>query len=288
MKKLNTRSLNLGYYLAGLIEGKGNIYIHPKISNSLYKYIDNPRIEIAFHKNDLPFYENLKDILNTGSIYLRKNTLAESYTISNINKIIEIINLINGKFRTPKIIFLYDAIDHINLKYNLNITKLPLDNSDINSNAWLAGITDADGNFTISLEGKYGIDNYSSIIRSRVKCIYSIRQRIIDKDTEKSCIPFMTEIANLFQCNINYKSYNILTFLAQSNTNHHLIKSYFDKYPLMTSKYLDYLSFLEGLNYLGKHLTIKEIFEIQVLKNNMNDKRTYYNWDHLKNFYKFY
>lgn len=59
-----------------------------------------------------------------------------------------------------------------------------------------------------------------------------------------------------------------------------MVKSYFDKYPLMSSKYLDYLCYLEGLNYLGKCLNQKEILEIQQLKNSMNLKRTDFNWDH--------
>jgi hypothetical protein len=33
-------------------------------------------------------------------------------------------------------------------------------------------------------------------------------------------------------------------------------------------------------------LTNKEILEIRDIKNSMNNKRTYYNWDHLNNFYK--
>jgi hypothetical protein len=45
------------------------------------------------------------------------------------------INLINGKFRTPKVKYLYKAIDHINLLYNTNIEKLPLDDSNLGSNA---------------------------------------------------------------------------------------------------------------------------------------------------------
>jgi hypothetical protein len=53
----------------------------------------------------------------------------------------------------------------------------------------------------------------------------------------------------------------------------------------MSSKHLNYLSFLEGLNYLGKNLTNKEIIEIQAIKNSMNNKRTYFNLDHLNNFY---
>jgi hypothetical protein len=57
------------------------------------------------------------------------------YRISEKGKLIEIINLINGKFRTPKIKYLYKAIDHINMIHKTNIEKLPLDNSNIESNA---------------------------------------------------------------------------------------------------------------------------------------------------------
>lgn len=96
----------------------------------------------------------------------------------------------------------------------------------------------------------------------------------------------MTEIADLFKCNIRYKTDNEIRFVAQANYKHYLVKSYFNKYPLMSSKHLNYLCFLEGLNYLNKRLTIKEIMEIQVIKNSMNNKRTYYNWDHLNTFYK--
>ena len=53
----------------------------------------------------------------------------------------------------------------------------------------------------------------------------------------------------------------------------------------MTSKYLNYLSFIEGTYYLGKPLTDEEIIKIRKIKNHMNTKRTFYDWDHLKNFY---
>jgi hypothetical protein len=45
------------------------------------------------------------------------------------------INLINGIFRTPKVKYLYRAIDHINMIHNTDIEKLPLDISKIESNA---------------------------------------------------------------------------------------------------------------------------------------------------------
>jgi len=50
--------------------------------------------------------------------------------------------------RTPKINQLYNFIDYINAR-GFNIKKLPLDNSSLNSNAWLSGFIEADGHFAV-------------------------------------------------------------------------------------------------------------------------------------------
>jgi len=207
-------------------------------------------------------------------LYKQKGKECGIFRVIETAKLIEIVNLINGKFRTPKIKYLHRAIEQINLKHGANIEKLPLDNSKISSNAWLAGFTDADGNFHISLEGVYGLNG--SKARGRAICAFSIVQRVIDKPTGLSCVPFMTEIADLLQCKINYKFGNRMVFIAGANNKHYLTKSYFSKYPLMTSKHLDYLCFLQGLEFLGKRLTDKEIIEIQSIKNSMNNKRIFY------------
>lgn len=41
-----------------------------------------------------------------------------------------------------------------------------------------------------------------------------------------------------------------MRFLAQADNKYHITKLYFDKYTLMTSEYLNYLSFLEVSNQL--------------------------------------
>jgi hypothetical protein len=117
----------------------------------------------------------------------------------------------------------------------------------------------------------------NSLVRGRVKCSFSINQKVIDKPTGLSCLPFMSEIANLFQCKINFIGENLMVFRVSANSKHYLTKFYFDKFPLMTSKRHNYLCFLEGLYYLGKGLTDKEIIDVQILKNSMNNKRIFYN-----------
>jgi hypothetical protein len=133
-------SENLAYYLAGLIEGEGNIYIP---SNKRYPGL----ITISFNSKDYPLIAVIQSRLGEGNIYKIKGKNSYSYTIGNLIGLIKIANIINGKMRTPKIIQLYTLIDYLNDKLNnlpinkimdnnyFSIKKLPLDTSDLGSNA---------------------------------------------------------------------------------------------------------------------------------------------------------
>jgi hypothetical protein len=52
-------------------------------------------------------------------------------------------------------------------------------------------MTDADGTFGLHLYGIYGLNKSTNKGGGRVQCTFSITQRIIDKSTGLSCIPFM-------------------------------------------------------------------------------------------------
>lgn len=298
-KKINDRKIScfsrnystssnsqLGYYLAGLIEGDGSIILRKNEKESV-----SPKIVFTFGKNEIPMFEKLKEVLNTGVIYIEKRGVCR-YSVTNWEAMVNIINLVNGKFRTPKILALHKAIDNLNKFRGTNLDKLPLDTSSLDSNAWLAGFIDADGHFSIKLSGNYGSDD--SDARGRVQCVFSINQSETHRVTGESNLSFMTELANFFQVKLYTKICNsptfknpshMLAFYAQSDRKHYIITSYLSKYPLMTSKHLNYLSFLKALSYLGKRLTREEILEIRNIKNTMNDKRSEFSWDHLNNFY---
>jgi len=276
----------LGYYLAGLIEGDGSIILRQGEREKT-----SPKIVFTFGKNEIPMYEKLQKILNTGVIYTEKIGVCR-YSITNADEVINVINLVNGKFRTPKILALYKAIDNLNKWRNANIVKLPLDTSSLDSNAWLAGFIDTDGHFSIKLTGEYGSND--NVLRGRVRCVFSINQSELNRVTSESNVPFMTQLAKFFQVNLNHKVENsplfkkpgnTIVFFAQSDRKHYIITTYLTKFPLMSTKYLNYLSFFKGLNYLGKRLTEQEILDIRAIKSSMNNSRTYYNWDHLNDFY---
>ena len=115
--------------MAGLIEGDGSIILRQGEREKI-----SPKIVFTFGKNETPMYENLQKILNTGAIYSEKRGVCR-YSITNADAVINTINLVNGKFRTPKILALYKAIDNLNKWRNANIVKLPLDTSNLDSNA---------------------------------------------------------------------------------------------------------------------------------------------------------
>jgi D-alanyl-lipoteichoic acid acyltransferase DltB (MBOAT superfamily) len=102
-KTLTNKELNLSYYLAGLIEGDGYISINNK---------NKVLIAITFNIKDKPLADKLLIILGLGKGFIvKRKTNSIELRFSSIISLKKIINLINGKFRTPKIEQLYKLID---------------------------------------------------------------------------------------------------------------------------------------------------------------------------------
>lgn len=71
--------------------------------------------------------------------------------------------------RTPKLEALHRAIRWINEKDNSSIPCLGIDTSPLNSNSWLAGFTDADGNFSITV---YNRKKNSKVLKTNVQTFF--------------------------------------------------------------------------------------------------------------------
>lgn len=69
------------------------------------------------------------------------------------------------------------------------------------------------------------------------------------------------------------------------------IVNYFIKYPLFSSKYLNYLDWLDAYYILiinKEHIGVNKLKtyeKVKLIKDKMNKKRKIFNWNHLKNFY---
>lgn len=199
--------------------------------------------------------------------------------IQNLEGVLYVIKLINGKMRTPKINALYKMIDWLNSNKYKSITKLPLDHSNIESNAWLSGFIDTDGSFSIK--------GFTSK-RAYISFQFYICQRKLDKSGD-SMIDIMIKISEFLNVklkdrNINdHKQFTITT----SNIKSNLIQiKYLTNYPLFTSKYLNYKSWKTAYEIFQLKEKNSLCYEkIKNLKLNMNKSRTNFSWKHQNNFY---
>jgi len=275
-----TTTHNFSSYLAGLIEGDGTIVV-PKRLRSEKGILYYPSIQIAFTAKDLPLALMIQKALSHGSIRKKKGVSAYVLTINDLSGIIIIVNLINGLMRTPKISALIELIMWLNNKYpQLNIIALPLDTSNISSNAWLSGFIEADGHFSVrtSLKGKY----------PRVAISFELSQSRTTNNGE-STITYLKRIGKFLGISVcpigeerNYPQYRIRTSTVISNS---LLADYLRKYPLFSSKYLDFVDWLKVLDIFAEGRHKSEIPAIVGIKSQMNTKRTIFVWDHLARFY---
>lgn len=289
----NLRS-KLGAYLAGLIEADGSIAVHD-INSNAKRY--RPKILLVFAVDDKPLADKLASITNAGTVYAKLNAGHVIWQIQKTEDVVKIINIINGFMRTPKIEALHRAINWFNTYDNLQLECLNLDNSPINSNAWLAGFTDGDGNFSISLidRKKKGI-----ITSKRVQTFFRIELRQdYHRDVPThlggtSYFDILTKIARYLNVNLysrtrekEDKIFYAFMVISHNNLSHKKVMEYFDKFPLYSSKYLAYKDWSNlvkrNIARDSKPLSKEDIIEIEKIKSQFNSKRVSFDFSHLNN-----
>lgn len=289
---LNFLRSKLGSYLAGLIEADGSFAIHDKNSKAK-KYA--PKIIIVFSLNDHPLAEKLASITQAGKIYKRENQGCILWSIQNSEDVVKIINIINGYMRTPKIEGLHRAIDWYNDNMNMDIKPLDLDLSPIDSNSWLAGFTDGDGNFSITLTDrkKKGV-NTSKRVQAffRIELRQNYHREVSINQGGISYFEILDKIARYLKVNLYSRSreqkdkifYSYMV-ISHSSESHKKTIEYFDRYPLYSSKYLAYKDWKYVVEQIqlrnGKPLTTENIKEIQKIKDQFNNNRKEFDFSHL-------
>ncbi len=266
----------ISYYLAGLIEGDGH-FNTPKKLKTPSGTARVAAIEVVFTLKDRPSAEFLQSLFG-GILYDHPNKKITRWLIQDKKSVTNIINLINGKFRTPKINSLYEMIDFLNAKGD-NIVKLPLDSSPLNSNAWLAGFIDADGHFAIK--------GFTSNPNTYLAIHFQLGQRKTDKSGE-SLEELMLKIAEFLLVKLSKRVFSEKFHQFVINTSNHvsnkILIDYLNTYPLLSSKYLDFKDWETANNiYINKlHKDPVQFEKIRNIKANMNNNRTYFFWAHLE------
>jgi len=282
----NTNLFNFSYYLTGLIEGDGSIIV-PNTERSVKGKLNYPSIQIVFHLKDLPLALLIQKNLGNGSISRKKGVNAYILTINNLEGLILIVHLINGKLRTPTFYAFQNLIDWLNNKNSkLNLKKQELDSSSLMSNSWLSGFIESDGHFSV----RTSMATSTSSRYPKLECKFELSQRQVDHNgrnnlyfLENIAIYLLTVVKSI-RMDRPKPQYRIRTTSLKGNI---VLEDYLNHYPLFGTKYLDYKDWLEVLKFFksGEHTNKSAIEKIICIKSNMNDKRINFIWDHLQNFY---
>ena len=278
-------------YLAGLIEGDGSFIIPGNTLRNDKEKLRYAKIKIAFNKNDTPLLEKIQSHFGG---YIESKQNHSVLIIQRYENLKYICNFINGYLRTPKINDFHRLIDYLNSKdENCCIEKRGLNWSPIDSDAWFAGITDANGNFNLMItRRKRGSIRVQIQYKLELKRHYS-RKRESPQGVDyrySEYTPVCEEIAMCIDATVysrpKKRSYGVVVASFNQHSNQKIVE-YFDRFPLFSSRYLSYVDWKEihQLQLEKRHLTPEGLQICKTIKDRFNNNRKVFCWDHLKNFY---
>ena len=266
----------LGYYLAGLIDGDGYI------SNE-----DNqPTITITFHKKDTFLAYKIKSLLGYGLV--RCYSSYSIYTITNREGLIKMLYLIYNKLR---LIHKVNRLNKFIEKYNLPLEKSIPDNSNVTLTHYLAGLLDSDGSsLTIKLlKRKRGLlkkETTEVRLLARVEMNSLLGSNVINK--LKADIGILLEKVSqkkiggsLSIRNFSYAETKVLgarmsrsiVWNSVSFKRMYWLLLYLDRYNLCSKKYLEYLYIRKAylLIQQKKHLTSEGLIKISYFQKRVSE-----------------
>jgi hypothetical protein len=282
---------SIGPYLAGLFEGDGHIILSKKINSKRLKAckISSPYIAITFVNKDLPLVTKFIELFG-GRLRFKNKENAIVWIINTHKELVNLINLMNGNLRTPKISQFNDLIVWLNDRYHYNISIYSPDTNDLNNNGWLAGFIDADGGFKIRYTEKRIEENSKKVLtKGRIEVRFALEQRQFLPYNNQSFKPIMLKIQSFFDLitelriskhNLD-KTYWIIEVTSLNKLN--ILIQYLNNYPLLTAKRNDFDDWLKVYHLMidKQHLTENGKFLIKKIKSNMNKNRKEFNWNHL-------
>lgn len=287
IKDKNTNFYSMGPYLAGLFEGDGHIILS-KIINSRGK-ISYPYLAITFVYKDLPLVKKFVELYG-GRIRFKNKENAIVWIINTHKELVNLINLMNGNLRTPKLTQFNDLILWLNNRYHYNISIYSPDQSYLNLNGWLAGFIDADGGFKIRYTEKLIEENTNKVLtKGRIEVRFVLEQRQIFPYNNQSYKDIMYKIQSFFGITTDLKisKHNIdkIYWLIEitSLTKLNFLVQYLNNFPLFTAKRNDFEDWLKVYRLIEdkKHLTEDGKLLIKHIKSNMNKNRKEFNFCHL-------
>ena len=257
LKPLNNEQL--GYYLAGLIDGDG----HFSKAQQLVIVFSSPDAFLAYY---------LKEKLGYGNVKKVKDKNAYLLIIANKKGMLQVINLINGKLRTKH---RFDQVVNNVLNHNKYTDQnihFTLDSSKNLDNHWLAGFSDADASGAglqagcASPQASFQIKIIKRITRNKpeIRLNYQIDQ--------KSDL-LLNMIKEYLGGNIGYRKSQDTFYYGSTNFGSaKKVIEYFDQYHLQSRKHISYLRWRKVYRLIQdkEHLTEKGLSKIIKIKSLLN------------------
>ena len=271
----------LGYYLAGVWEGDGHTKKNPSSGKT--------SVHITMHKKQAPCVTKLLALLSrlcddpVGSVHVRDDNNSCVLNVYTPRGLTLIVQLMCDKLQTPKAIQLNDVIDWLNTHHNTRFNHVHFKQQtalDLTT-PWFAGFTETDGSFGIDLSTK---------TRLKVSCQFQMNQRRTNPKSNNLEYSFIfNAIASTLDVNLHTimekkSGRYYYAIKATSRKSKDILRRYFDTYPLLTSKFLDYKDWCAVDDLLKEKKLREHLEQIQAYKAGMNDRRHKFTWEHLLKF----
>jgi len=273
----------LGYYLAGLLEGDGHLSL-PASGNTTLNRVLNPRIVFTSHVNNLGMYAYIQKELGGIGRFQFTGDRTIRYIIGDVKSILLFINLIQGKLRTLKNIRFNELIKFINLKYSLRLTESLLDTSDLLKNSWFTGFTEANGQFGIKfIESKPKSETRKRSVSENISLKFRLDQISFDKPNNSSMLSIMESIASFLSCKLSTYTIEpksnpreILSIGIAGINNLGFLVNYFNEYPLLGVKGKDfkYWKIVYYMIITKEHLNEANRLKIRAIASEMKNNKT--------------
>ena len=256
LKPLNNEQL--GYYLAGLIDGDG----HFSKAQQLVITFSSPDAFLAYY---------LKERLGYGNVRKVKDKNAYLLIVSNKKGMLNVINLINGKLKAEHRFnqVVNDVLSHT--KYadqNINFT---IDSSNNFDNHWLAGFSDADASFQIKIIKR--ITRNKPEIRLNFQIALRSHASELGSCADQKSDLLLNRIKEYLGGNIGYRKSQDTYYYGSTNFGSaKRVIEYFDQYHLQSRKHISYLRWRKVYRLIQdkEHLTDKGLSKILIIKSLIN------------------
>lgn len=245
-----SNDLELGYYLAGLIDGDGSLSLEHS----------QPTITITFHKKDTFLAYKIKSILSYGRVrtkgrsgdlpvggsncspMVRSYSSYTIYTLTNREGLVKMIYLVHNKLRLPhKVSRLNKFIE----RYNLPLMKSTPDKSNVTLTHYLAGLLDSDGSLSIKLlrraRGLRNTEKFEVRLLARVELNYILGSSVINKLKEDLDGSLSTRKIEYSETKtLGERTSQSISWSSVSFARMYQLLVYLDRYNLCSKKYLEY------------------------------------------------